>query len=43
MHEAEEKELKVEIDRISQRIESILKKVEEVTPSPAKEKDRPEG
>ncbi len=43
MHEAEETKLKVEIDRISQRIESILKKVEEAAPGQAKEKDKPES
>ena len=43
MHEQEETELKVEIERISQRIESILKKVEELTPTLTKEEDEPDN
>ncbi len=43
MHEPEETELKVEIEQIAQRIESILKKVEEITPSLTKEEDKPEN
>lgn len=43
MREADESELKAELDRISQRIESILKEIEEINPAQSNDNEKTEN